>query len=728
MAALTLALMGLNTLVLSSTYEYDEMGRLVAARTNEGQNVRYAYDAEDRLTHITDSQNRTTQFAYDPRGRLLLQVDGAGGTTAFTYDVGDRIVSVKDPRGLETTYAHDGFGQLWLQSSPDTGVTTHSYDSAGQLLNTTVADGGVTVYAYDGLGRLVSKVADGQSQAISYDWCSWGLGRLCGLSSLDTSTHFAYLPAGQLRVRRDFVTIAGVQTDHWTEYGFDHLARPSSILYPNGDRADYGYSAGSHLNSLSFTRGGQVTSVIAGAQWKASGAHQWLSYGNGMSRGYNHDGSGRMTAMSVRNPDGAAIAYLDYEFTPDNEISRISDAMTPSLTQSMGYDALSRLTGLNQHGVHNTFSYDSGGNHDRFQSGGAVTQYAIDTSSNRVNGYATEQGSRAYAYDAKGNRISESADGQTTTYSYNSFNRMASSNANGVSTYYIVNTQGQRVGKFSGASASRYVYAGQNQLLAELNNGVWTNYLWFGGELVGLARDGSVNYVHTDHLGRPEFATNADRHTVWKALNSAYGRSVMQDTIGGLNIGFPGQYYDAETGLWYNGFRDYDATIGRYVQSDPIGIRGGINTYAYGDNDPITRTDVLGLQSRGVLRTGNQSAWAGSDVRYTGTYDSDRPLESAYGPRPITAHKILAGILQAYVALSLAKDGSESRPDNCPAGTLGMDKAKKKFGLDHDDVEKIKDGVLADPNTWTGIDRDGNVWVGRPGGKGEDAGHYDQYL
>jgi RHS repeat-associated protein len=107
--------------------------------------------------------------------------------------------------------------------------------------------------------------------------------------------------------------------------------------------------------------------------------------------------------------------------------------------------------------------------------------------------------------------------------------------------------------------------------------------------------------VHTDHLDTPYQLTDEQGTIVWQANHAAYGKTNVNEDPDGdgqaitFNIRFPGQYEDEESGLYYNRHRYYDATTGRYIRKDPIGLRGGINVYAYANGNPITGYDPSGL-------------------------------------------------------------------------------------------------------------------------------------
>jgi RHS repeat-associated protein len=165
---------------------------------------------------------------------------------------------------------------------------------------------------------------------------------------------------------------------------------------------------------------------------------------------------------------------------------------------------------------------------------------------------------------------------------------------------YTQNGLGQRVIKTSGSPATtrHYHYDLSGRLLAESTDQgqVIREYLYRDDQLVGLINEGALYYVHTDHLGTPQLITDGSQQVVWASDYLPFGEATV--TVNQLEnpIRFPGQYYDAEMGTHYNYYRNYDPSLGRYIQSDPIGLEGGLNRYGYAD----IYIDPLGLWSFSV--------------------------------------------------------------------------------------------------------------------------------
>ncbi|MEW8657561.1 MAG: RHS repeat-associated core domain-containing protein, partial [Candidatus Thiodiazotropha endolucinida] len=143
----------------------------------------------------------------------------------------------------------------------------------------------------------------------------------------------------------------------------------------------------------------------------------------------------------------------------------------------------------------------------------------------------------------------------------------------------------------------------------------------------------SVYYLHTDHLGAVVKATDSAQALVWDAERKPFGeRSVTTAQIE-MPLGFPGQYFDEESGNYYNYFRDYDPSTGRYLQSDPIGLLGGLNTYTYVHQNPLTSIDPFGLFCWGSNCHGPKPAPLPYTPPSTGTIDSSDNI-IPFPPKP----------------------------------------------------------------------------------------------
>ena len=238
--------------------------------------------------------------------------------------------------------------------------------------------------------------------------------------------------------------------------------------------------------------------------------------------------------------------------------------------------------------------------------------YTYGPTSNRLSQVQFVSGdTRTFSYDAAG---STTGDVRTVGmgvddwgYAYNDQNRLASVTLNTVEqATYRYNFAGHQVvrsvwdGGVLAKTISVHDIAGQR--LGEYDGATGTllrEYLWLGDRPLAVLEGGQLYHLHLNQVGRPDMATDAAGTVVWQASFYPFG-GIHQVTIdtGALtqNLRFPGQWFQAETGFHQNWHRDYDPTLGRYLQADPLGLVDGPSVYGYAGQTPVINIDPLGLQ------------------------------------------------------------------------------------------------------------------------------------
>ena len=346
-----------------------------------------------------------------------------------------------------------------------------------------------------------------------------------------------------------------------TSYQYDATGRLSQLTTPANQIIAYQYNANGQVNAV------KVNGVVLfnAVQYQPFGPISSWVWGNGTAYKRSYDLDGRLTKLPLGT---------------DN--------------RSITYDADSRITGQTSDGTVLSVSpnFVTGAN-------AGTTKYAIKTTGNALLSQTLPNSSvSTMGYDAVGNLLSDSF----TSYQYDLGGRLINAGSNS----FQVDGLGKRVAKVNLATGNRYfAYDQAGHLLGEYNaQGLAIQEtIWLGDMPVGtVSASTGLLYVYPDHLNTPRTVTTQSNRVLWSWVSDPFGNGApltSNDDTGKpyqYNLRFPGQYYDAETGLHYNMARYYNPVIGRYTQSDPIGLGGGLNTYAYVGGDPITRVDTFGLE------------------------------------------------------------------------------------------------------------------------------------
>ena len=585
------------TLARTRSRAFDSLNRLYQDIGAASQTTTYGYDLNGNLTSSTDPLAHATGNSYDALNRLVQVVDPAGGTTLYGYDAGNNLAQVTDARGLSTGYTYDGVGNQTKLVSPDTGTTTSTFDAAGNVLTRTDARGATATTTVDYLNRATSVVfsragSPNETHGFTYDTGSNGKGRLAQLVDSAGTTSWSYTLHG--RVASKTQTVGAVSRT--LAYTYNAAGQLATLTTPSGQQIGYGY-----LNNrvVSVTvNGAPLASGIVTTPFGPVGAWQW---GNGLYTFRDFDQDGRLWRWTHRN--GTELIRNDLGFDAASRITSISDPLSPARNGAYTYDAVDRLVTAQQGtpATHNyQYGYDSLGNRTAALVDGAASSLAYGVTSNRLDSMVGAVPSTYF------NGLA------SVSFVYNNANRLTEVQSSGTLATYSVNALGQRVRKVAGATTTIFAYDEKGHLLGEydgtgtlVQETVWLDDLPIATLRptgTGTPTPIAVHYVHADHLGTPRAITRpSDNAIEWRWDNAEpFGNTAANENPSGLgtfkyNLRFPGQYYDAEIGTHYNYFRDYDPGVGRYEQSDPIGLRGGLNTYAYVLSNPLRSVDSFGL-------------------------------------------------------------------------------------------------------------------------------------
>ena len=599
--------------------EFDELGRLLNHLGANGQEWQYRHDKEDNLDLVTDPLGHTVSNVFDPLNRVISVIDENGevpGDQAIEmeYNDHDQVTSYTDQRSLETTTTYNGFGEVVSEASPDKGTTSYTYNSRGLVESMTDARGVQMVYEYDDLGRVTAKrfpASPGDDLEFLFDLVPAETGAMSQARD-DVGNHdLNYDAQGRLRstVQR---AEGAVQVTTYLQYDADdNLER---LVYGPGRSVRYGYDSTGRINSVKWQVGGVITPIVNNVQWEPFGAPKRINFSNGVTYIATHDQSYRLASQVDRRSDLSVMRGHTYTYSTRDNLILENDSQNPDTSQrTYSYNERQQLSASTaflgpDYLASDEYDYDSVGNrierdhkeYDLTQGGSLVVDnvqtLAYPAGSNRLQALTgTNTETRSFTYDHTGNTVQEvrtiSALTDTWQYIYNSAGRLVEVKLNGATqAKYKYNWRGLQVVRsdFSSGTEVRTVsqFDADGRRIAEFDVDIVTGthtrlreYVWLDDYPIAVIEDDEIFTIHFDQINRPIQATNDNEEIVWQVRYDAFGAINVElantGALSEMNLRFPGQWYQAETGLHQNWHRDYDPTLGRYLQADPLGLIDG---------------------------------------------------------------------------------------------------------------------------------------------------------
>jgi RHS repeat-associated protein len=237
------------------------------------------------------------------------------------------------------------------------------------------------------------------------------------------------------------------------------------------------------------------------------------------------------------------------------------------------------------------------------------TYYYPANSNKLVNVARGSTPMRIFSYDAAGNVIQDLRGANAYNYAVNNAGRIRqmslNTGASVVANYTYDGFQKLRIKtSTSPAATTHYVWDSFGHIIAETSGAFTREYIWLGDTPLAINEGATLSYVHPDHLDRPvAMTTSGGQAVAWSAKYDPFGNVVTTTNPTAMPLRFPGQVFQIEDGLSYNWHRNYDPTLGRYSQADPLGFVDGPGVYNYAGGNPAMKVDPKGRMKVGPMST-----------------------------------------------------------------------------------------------------------------------------
>ncbi|WP_222853104.1 RHS repeat-associated core domain-containing protein [Massilia genomosp. 1] len=635
---------------------YDALERPTATtlveRNGATRNLLTGYDPRGQVDSDSNAYGKVGTTQYNRLGQPLVLTDQLKKTTGMAYDVRGNLLELTDARGKVHRFGYDRNNRV-VKETLALGQTAHtSYDLAGNVEQYVDFDESKTRFTYDDANRLVQALYYDKGNVLrrtaKYDWSATD--RLIGWRNDDAGTQSSAIITYDDADRHtgETVTYPGGFT-----MGYSYLYSPGGkkvqLTWPDGGVIAYGYSKHGQLDSVEVPGEGRIS--VNAFNWTVP-SKVTLPGGTVQSRKY--DDLLSPVQLDVSAPNQQPLLNLASRYGAMQELkedTRTDANAGLSTVKSYGYDDALRLktvdsgTGSVLGNDTETFTLDELANRTAHSRIAGVWTYDAN---NRLKQRGTGADATSYEYDEAGNLIlKKEPGGVLTQFVYDLDQRLIAvkDGSQRLIARYGYDAVGRRIWKeqyrhkdgsaLAPAVRTYFLYA-QEGLIAEATQpvtlnadlsvkadgpvsvttqyGPRPNSSFTTGALFIKTKNSNgqttVGYYHHDQRWAPLQATDRAGNIVWAASYDAFGRAQITSPAAGggqptivSNLRLPGQVEDTETGMHYNYHRDYDPQTGRYIESDPIGLEGGVNPYAYVAGNPLGRIDPMGLACPADLKS-----------------------------------------------------------------------------------------------------------------------------